>query len=227
MSLNIDSTVTMISSTKQMINRIFKIAACKILSPQLEKRLIAIDKLAQIAEDYPEFYDNVIQIITEFIKKRRSFKLLKKSEASMISEINIDIQNALKIITNPDIDESLRRDKVDLSYIDIRGADLHGANLKKINLQQSIFYRVNFTDAILDCANLNGAVLSAANFHSANLVSVNLSGAILNAANLSEENLTHADLRCANLFLANLQGANLSGANLDGANLREVNFCSN
>ena len=217
----------MISSTKQMINILFKVTAHKILSPQLEKRLIALQQLAQIAEDYPEHYDNVIQIITEFIKKRRSFKLLKKSEASMISEINIDIQNALKIITNPDIDESLRRDKVDLSYVDIRGADLHGANLKKINLQQSILYRVNFTDAILDCANLNGAVLSAANFQSANLVSVNLSGAILNAANLSEANLTHADLRCANLFLANLQGANLSGANLDGANLREVNFCSN
>lgn len=210
-----------------MINRILKVAGHKISQPCLEKRLIAIDELAKIADEYPEFYDDVIQIITEFIRKRRSFKLLKNYKANMISEINIDIQNALKIITNPDIDESLRKVMMDLSYIDIRGANLHGANLRKINLQQSILYRVNFTDAILDNANLNGAVLSAANFQNANLVSVNLSGAILNAANLREANLTHADLRCANLFLANLQGANLSGANLDGANLREVNFCSN
>lgn len=217
----------MILQTKQMINKIIKLATYKISQPYLENRLIAIDKLARITEDYPEFYGDVIQIITEFIKKSRSLKLLKNCEVNTISEINIDIQNALKIITNPDIDESLRRDKVDLSYIDIRGANLHGANLRKINLKQSILYRVNFTDAILEHANLNGAVLSAANFQNANLVSVNLSGAILNAANLSEANLTHADLRCANLFLANLQGANLSGANLDGANLREVNFCSN
>ena len=59
----------MILSTKQMINILFKITAHKILSPQLEKRLIALQQLAQIAEDYPELYDNVIQIITEFIKK--------------------------------------------------------------------------------------------------------------------------------------------------------------
>lgn len=210
-----------------MINRILKVAAYKIYQPDLEKRLIAIDQLAQIVEEHPELYDDVIQIISRFIKKSRSSKLLKKYEDNIISEINIDIQNALKIISSPDIDESLRRVKVDLSYIDIRGADLHGANLRKINLQQSILYQVNFTDAILESANLNGAVLSAANLQGANLVSVNLSGAILNAANLCEANLTHADLRCANLFLANLQGANLSGANLDGANLREVNFCSN
>jgi len=220
-------TFIMTSSKNNIINRIIKTTASKINKSNLEQRLLAIEDLKKIAEEYPEEYDNIIQIITKFIKKSRSFKLLNNCETNLISEINIDIQNALNIITNPDIDESLRRVIVDLSYIDIRGANLHGANLKKVNLQQSILYRVNFTDAILYNANLNGAVLSAANFQNANLVSVNLSGAILNAANLSGANLTYADLRCANLFLANLQGANLSGANLDGANLREVNFCSN
>ena len=220
-------TGEIILSRQAMINRLLKVVTYKISQTNLEQRLIAIEELGKIAQEYPDAYGNIIQIIIKFIKKSRSIKLLKNYEVDMISEINIDIQNALNLITNPDIDESLRRVMMDLSYVDIRGADLHGANLKKINLQQSILYRVNFTDATLDNANLNGAVLSAANFQNANLVSVNLSGAILNAANLSEANLTHADLRCANLFLANLQGANLCGAKLDGANLREVSFCRN
>ncbi|MEO0684091.1 MAG: pentapeptide repeat-containing protein [Cyanobacteria bacterium J06649_11] len=209
---------------KQIIHRHLKNAVYRLKQSQLEKRVIILNDLKNIADEYPEFYSNIIQIITEFIKRNRSFKQLNNCQQNHISEINIDIQTALKIITNPDIDEYLRRVIVDLSYIDIRGADLRGGNLKKINLQQSILYRVNFTDAILNNANLNGAVLSAANLQNANLVWANLSGAILNAANLSHANLTHTDLHCANLFLANLQGANLSGANLDGANLREAKF---
>lgn len=204
------------------INNFFKNAIEKLNKPQIEQRLIAIDNLKQLGSEYPEQYDNIIKILSNFIIKERSLNNLKDSEISPISEINTDIQFALNIITNPDIDRYLRRDRFSLSYVDIRGANLCGANLKKVNLQQSILYRANLIDANLENANLKGAVLSAANLKGANLAWANLSGAILNAANLYGTNLTHTDLRCANLFLANLYKANLGGANLDGANLREA-----
>ncbi|MGB6301731.1 MAG: pentapeptide repeat-containing protein [Rivularia sp. (in: cyanobacteria)] len=218
----------MINFSKQkIINKLLKNAIGQINSHQIEQRLIAINDLQEIAGEYPEEWDNIVQIMTNFIKKERSLELLDYSEMNPISEINSDIQLALNIITNPDIDQYLRRDRFSLSYVDIRGANLCGANLKKINLQQSILYRANLIDANLENANLKGAVLSVANLKGANLAWANLCGAILNAANLYGTNLTHADLRCANLFLANLLQANLSGVNLDGANLREAKFSGN
>ena len=215
------------SSDKILVEKRLELVIKNISHSQIENRLIAIGDLKEIGSEYPFKYDNIIQILTVFIKNNRSLKILSDSELNPISEINIDIQAALKIITNPDIDEYLRRDKIDLSYTDIRGANLHGACLKKINLQQSILYRASLIDANLENANLNGAILSATNFCGANLSRANLSGAILSAANLNGTNLTYADLRGANLFLAKLQGANLNGANLDGANLREADFDGN
>jgi uncharacterized protein YjbI with pentapeptide repeats len=209
---------------RKKIKKSLKIAIEQINTPQIEDRLIGINNLKIIADEHPQEYGNIIFIITNFIQKHRSLKILKDSEIHPISEINLDIQTALKIITNPDMDGCLRRDKIDLSYIDIRGVNLCGANLKKINLQQSILYRANLIGANLENANLCGAILTAANFSDANLTHANLCGAILSAANLCGTNLTHADLRNANLFLANLQGANLNGANLDRANLREADF---
>lgn len=217
----------MIFSKYKNISKLLKNAIEQISRSQIEKRLIAIHNLEEIAGEYPEQYDNIIQIIINFIREKRSLNNLADCEVSPISEINLDIQVALNIITNPDLDQYLRRDIFDLSYIDIRGANLCGANLKKVNLQQSNLYRANLIDANLENANLKGAVLSAANLKGANLTWANLCGAILNAANLYGTNLTHADLRCANLFLANLQQANLCGANFDGANLREAEFSGN
>ncbi|AFY58888.1 putative low-complexity protein [Rivularia sp. PCC 7116] len=210
--------------SKNQINKRLKIVVEELTKNQIERRIIAIENLEKIALEYPEEYDKVFQIITTYIKQNRSLKILNEFQTNPISEINTDIKTALKIITNPDTDKYLRRDKIDLSCIDIRGANLRNANLKKVNLEQSILYRVNLIDADLENANLNSAVLSAANLTRANLTSANLSGAILNAANLTQANLSNADLRCANLFLANLRGANLKGVNFDRANLREAFF---
>ncbi len=221
------STIMIIFFKHKNINHLLKNAIEQTNASQIEQRLIAIDYLGKIAGENPDKYNNIIQILTNFIRKKRSLKNSKDSETNPIREINIDIQLALNIITNPDIDQYLRRDIFNLSYVDIRGANLCGANLKNFDLGQSILYRANLIDANLQNANLNGAVLSAANLNGANLAWANLTGAILNAANLYGTNLNHADLRCANLFLANLQQANLSGANLDGANLREAEFSAN
>ena len=209
------------------IEKILRIACKKINSSRKEDRILAINNLQKIVDNYPQEYDRIVNIIICFIKKNRSLKSLNDCETNPITEIDIDIQAALKIIINPDIDEYLRKDKIDLSYTDIRNANLYGGNLQKANLQKSILYRANLIEANLENANLSGAVLSAVNFCGANLARTKLCGAILNAANLNGANLTCADLRGANLFLANLQGANLDGANLDGANLREADFCGN
>ncbi|MGF1672574.1 MAG: pentapeptide repeat-containing protein [Rivularia sp. (in: cyanobacteria)] len=214
------------SDNKSIKNRL-KIATKNLNKHKIEDRLIAIKDLQEIGEEYPSEYDNIIPILTKLIHTNRSLNLFNHHEINPITEMSSDIQIALKIITNPDIDKYLCRDKIDLSYVDIRGANLPGANLEKINLQQSILYRANLIDANLENANLNGALLSAANLCHANFTHANLCGAILSAANLCGANLTHADLRNANLFLANLQGANFDGTNLDGANLREAEFCGN
>lgn len=209
------------------IQKRLQIIIKQIDKPDIEDRLIAINDFQKIVEQYSTESDSIIQIMTNFIKRNRSLRILNDSETNPITEISADIQAALEIIVHPDINKYLRKEKIDLNYIDIRGANLDRANLQKINLQRSILYRASLIDANLENANLNGTVLSAANFCGANLARSNLSDAILSGANLCSANLNYADLRGANLFLANLQGANLNGAKLEGANLREAKFCSN
>lgn len=209
------------------IQKYLKNAILQIDKPYIEDRLIGIKFLRKILKKHHVESDNIIHIVIDFIKRNRSLKILNDSETNPITEISADIQAALEIIFHPDIDKYLRKEKIDLSYIDIRGAKLDRANLQKINLQQSILYQASLIGANLEKANLNGTVLSAANLSGANLARSNLSGAILSGANLFSANLNYADLRGANLFLANLQGANLNGAKLERANPTEANFCNN
>lgn len=75
--------------------------------------------MQKITDKYSDVWDIVMQTINSFIKINRSLKRLNDSQINLNTEISADIQVALKIRTNPDIDKYLRRNKIDLSYIDI------------------------------------------------------------------------------------------------------------
>ena len=97
------------------------------------------------------------------------------------------------------LEDSLRGNRADLRYADLKYANLIDANL---------------SDADLRYANLSDADLSYADLRYANL-----SDADLSYADLSDANLRYANLRYANLSDADLSDADLSGANLDFSQL--------
>lgn len=184
--------------------------------PKLDKRLEGILELEKLAKAYPQYNWEIMEILTEFVRKHAPH--ITQENISSI-KINADIQASLSVISRRDTEKYLESEPIDLSYTDLRGTNLSEANLAGANL-----YQVNLSGVNLAGANLSGTILSAANLSEANLAGANLSGAILSAANLSKTNLTKANLSRANLYLANLYQTNLQDAILDKANLRETKF---
>ncbi|MBN3906713.1 MAG: pentapeptide repeat-containing protein [Nostoc sp. NMS1] len=182
----------------------------------IENSLAVINDLEQIAQNYPQYHWIVMNILTTFIRKN-SLYIPQEEVTIKLAKVRVDIQVALTVIAQRDINKDPENEQLDLSHIDIRGANLNRANLQQINL-----YQANLTGANLTEANLAGAILSAANLEGANLKGANLEGAILSAANLKGANLKEANLHCASLYLADLHGAILNDSILHGANLREA-----
>jgi uncharacterized protein YjbI with pentapeptide repeats len=174
-------------------------------------RLAAIDELEKFSQEYPQYHQEVMGILAEFIRNY--------PDESHSAKIPRDMQAALTVIANNNTHPSESDEPLDLSYSDMRGANLHQADLEFSNL-----YHVNLAGANLCGANLSGTILTAANLAGANLAGANLSGAILSAANLCGANLNEANLQNANLYLANISGCTLNDTILKGANLREAKF---
>ncbi len=198
-----------------------EIAIKQLGNQKIEKRLIGIDNLEKIAQDFPALHWEIMEMLTIFIRNNTAFKPQTEVENNSLPTIRADIQAALTVIGRRDASKDAENQQLDLSYVDITGVNLNNANLQGANLYQTNLFGANLVNA-----NLQQTILCAANLSGANLNRANLSGAILSAANLSTANLTQANLSKANLFLANLCGANLNDANLCGANLRDTNFCS-
>ncbi|AFY91908.1 pentapeptide repeat-containing protein [Chamaesiphon minutus] len=174
----------------------------KILQhPEEKERIWAIYELQSAIEVNPELHWEIMQALATFIRTN--------SPEDKQGEIESDIQEALNVIGNRNIDRD-----IPLSLIDLAQTNLIRANLKRANLQ----------GANLEGADLEGANLQGANLKKANLKRANLQGANLMIANLEGINLVRANLEGAILIRANLEGANLEGANLEGAILLLANF---
>ncbi|MBD2384822.1 pentapeptide repeat-containing protein [Cylindrospermum sp. FACHB-282] len=196
-----------------------KTAIDHLENKSLERILMAINDLEQIALAHPQYHWVVMEVMTSFVRNNAPYSPQGEVSSGQAVKTRADIQAAVTVIGRRDINKDPKNEQLDLSHTDMQGINLNGANLKQINL-----YQVNLSGANLSGANLEGAVLSAANLSGANLSLVNLSGAILSAANLSGANLSGANLHRANLYLARLHGAILNETVFNETNLREAQF---
>jgi uncharacterized protein YjbI with pentapeptide repeats len=193
-----------------------RIAIEQLENNTIENSLAVINDLEQIAQNHPQYHWIIMNILITFIRKNALY--IPQEEVTIkLAKVRVDIQAALTVIAQRDINKDPENEQLDLSHIDMRGANLNRANLQQTNL-----YQANLAGANLTEANLAGAILSAANLEGANLYLANLEGAILSAANLKGANLKEANLYCASLYLADLHGAILNDSIFHGANLREA-----
>ena len=98
------------------------------------------------------------------------------------------------------------REKVNLSWSDLRWSDLSESDLRGSSLKE---------------CDLRGSDLRECNLSWSDLSWSDLSGCNLSGCNLSGCNLSGCNLRGCNLSGCNLSGCNLSGCNLSGCNLSE------
>ena len=213
----------------RLIAERFMTAVTQLGHENIATRTGAIYSLERVAQDSPQEYWTIMEIMTAFVREN-AVSRLQEEEINEPVRIRTDIQAALTVIGRRNPDKDRENQKLDLRSADIRGADLHGANLQQTDLRGADLSGAdlrgaNLWKADLDSAKLCGSILYEANLQLSNLSEANLSGANLNRAWICGANLHAANLSGASLRGANLQGANLYKANLQSSNLKVANLC--
>ncbi|NMG09959.1 pentapeptide repeat-containing protein [Brasilonema sp. UFV-L1] len=214
---------------ERLITERFMTAITQLGHQSVATRTGAIYALERVAQDCPQQYWTIIEILTAFVRENPADKPQEEKTQQTPARISTDIQAALRVITRRDAEKDQPNQKIDLRYAQMRGADLHKANLQQAdlrgaNLCEANLQEANLCEADLDGAKLSGSILYEANLQSTNLTNANLCGANLNCAQVGGANLRAANLTGASLRGANLQRANLYKANLQGSNLKVANL---
>jgi hypothetical protein len=196
----------------------FTIALERLGSTELYVRIGGVHALEHVMRDSAEHHDDVIEVLTEFIRDRAPRSDRQPDGQAWMHPVTGSVPD-LPLLPTPDVQAALtalghrpyrrQRQPIDLRSLHLTGAQLGDANLARARLRNA-----NLTGAWLRNANLTGADLTGANLTGAWLFDANLTG-----AQLGNANLTGADLTGANLTRAQLQGADFTRADLRGAEL--------
>jgi hypothetical protein len=190
----------------------FTVALERLGSGELYVRIGGVHALEHVMHDSAEHHDDVIEVLTEFIRDRAPRRRQSDRQAWMHPvtgsvpdlpyEPAADIHAALTALGH-------RPHRPHRQTIELTGLHLANARLGSADLTGVRFDDTDLTGARLGRANLTG---------------VHLNGANLTWAWLGDADLRWADLRWADLTEARLDGANLTGVRLDDADLTGARF---
>ena len=204
-----------VTEDKQVSERFSK-AIEHLGSEKIDVCLGGIYTLEQIAFDSPKYHWTIVEILSAFIREKRTF--------NNTDIVGIDIQAALTVLGRRKIEQDPGDKHIDLRNVDLEGVELQNANLSsinfsganlenvdfcKVNLSNSNLSGVNFTKAKLFCANFNDADLSGIPNYDHEMVCVEFGSARLYGATF-----INAKLSNVNFYCAHLQGTNFSNARL-------------
>jgi uncharacterized protein YjbI with pentapeptide repeats len=216
----------------------FTVALERLGSSELYVRIGGVHALEHVMRDSPGHHDDVIEVLTEFIRRRAPRRGRQADRQVWMHPVTGSVPD-LPPEPTPDVRAALtalahrphrtERQRIDLTGLHLAGArlvraDLPGARLRGADLTGADLTGAYLTAADLTEATLAGADLDYASLDGASLDRADLTKATLGVADLSEARLTGAYLTAANFTAANLTGADLSGADLTGAYLTGANF---
>jgi len=191
-------------------------------SDQLHTRLGAIYEFKNLAEDSPRNKENIVQILTAFIKSWRDRNMTKtlpqdiEAAARMLSQLTRGLieetakeakaNNFLrpkrkKFVTEPS--QCVFDATEELSYLVARKAF------------QLTWFSLRAEGLALFRIRLNGASLRCATFKDSMLIGANMEGAELEFSNLNNGNFDGANLKGAALSFAHLEGTSFFRAQFD------------
>jgi len=206
---------------------------------KLHIRLGAIYELKRLAQDSTRDKENIVQILTAFIKSypheegqawtqdvETAARLLSPLTRELIEETAEGASEKGRV--NPpkyvfEATEALSGFAVEKNgllcneYIEWNEINVGWLNVDNIVLLGADLSLANLEGTYLTKANLYGANLCLANLNKAFLMGANLQGACLQHANLKNASANDARLEGANLYGANLKEAYLWGTSLNGA----------
>jgi len=207
-----------LSHRGQITDRFTK-ALEQLTAEQLYGRVGGIQALGRLISDSPIHHDDVIEVLTSFVRGRAAAARPAASspEAPRPASPDLgppppDVQAALTVLAH-------RPPRPERRLITLPGTCLAGADLSSAKLAGADLKAADLAGANLGGADLSGSDLRGANLRAARLTGADLSGADLSVATLVDADLAHAILRCTYVRSADLTRANLAGADLSGANL--------
>jgi hypothetical protein len=208
----------------------FTIALERLGSSELYVRIGGVHALEHVMRDSAEHHNDVIEVLTEFIRDRAPRRRQSDRQAWMHPvtgsvpdlpyEPAADIQAALTALGHRP--HRPQRQTIELAGLHLANARLDGADLSGARFDDTDLSGAWLADANLTRVHLNGANLTSAEFRGADFTRADLRWSDLTNASLRGTDLTGADLRGANLTVARVIGADLTGADLRGANLTDA-----
>jgi hypothetical protein len=204
-------------------------------SCELYVRIGGVHALEHVMHDSPEHYNDVIEVLTAFIRDRapRRGRQVWHPVTGSVPDPDLppeptpDIQAALTALGHRP--HRPQRQPIDLAGLHLANAELGGADLTGVILGGADLTGANLYGADLSRANLHGVDLTGAQLTTTDLTAAGLDGANLNdalfvLANFTGAYLTNTDLTDAWLAGANFTGAHVHRANFTGAHLGGADF---
>ncbi|MGA7934684.1 MAG: pentapeptide repeat-containing protein [Kovacikia sp.] len=167
---------------EQIINERFSTAIEQLGNSQLAVRVGAIYALARLAKDSPRDYWTIMEMLAFFLREQCPLPkniTERNGECRYQSHVPKDVQAAVLVLGQRDIDQDPADSHLHLIHSDLRG----------ITFAEGDFRNVYFYDSNLSGANFYGANLKGANFWKADLSYANLKGCQLDGAILNKANL--------------------------------------
>jgi hypothetical protein len=176
----------------------FAVALERLGSTELYVRIGGVYALEHVMRDSPYHHNDVVEVLTEFIRGRAPLSYLADPQEEPGPEWmhppEGSVPDPLPHVPVPDVQAALsalvyrplrpERQKIYLDGLHLRGAKLQSANL---------------TGAFLGLVDLSGASLQFANLAGARVISADLTSADLSNTDLTGAVLWSADLRWASL----------------------------
>lgn len=178
-----------------------------------DERFAGVLMLQSLMDDTPGEEPAVTKILANFVRHHLP-SVGNRADPAHYSKVQdhatdfpTDVQAALDVLSDRRTHDE--RNRVDLSYIDLRGMkvvegskalnfaadDLTGVELDGDYRGPQNLQGADFSDAILTNANLSGAILAGARLQS--VAGVNFGGGVLSGADLDGAVATHAAFTCA------------------------------
>lgn len=171
----------------QLTDRFYK-AVEQLGSKSSDVRMGALFALERIAHDSPRDRDQVLSIVSAFVRQRAPLsKEQQLDPPSGSKRVNEDVQCAVMILGrnlgSPTVSDV---DSVDLSYTDLTGIRLRGAHFADARFEGCYFDDAEFIDCSFANAMLRGVTARGARFVVCDLRSTNFSFADLSGASISD-----------------------------------------
>jgi uncharacterized protein YjbI with pentapeptide repeats len=198
-------------------------------------RLGGIFALEQIAKSEDEYYGQIMEILTAYVREQSPWpeKEDKKRQVDpltgSLSKLAEDIQAVMTVLSRRRFSYQQKEEhRLDLHAVDLRNLQLtENAKLQGVDFQGSCL-----NDAFMNKVRLEGADLRYAHLEGANLRYAHLEGANLRYAHLEGADLCYACLQkaCVNngcfnnaqFFQAKLQEVDFTKSKLEGAKFNEA-----